>query len=58
MPNSNEFFIEKADGTQSDAELHEQILAEGDDASAKEVTRRMLSQWGWPPEQIKHFFGE
>lgn len=49
---SNEFFIEHPDGSRTDAELHEPILAEGDVEAAVKVTRDRLKATGWTEQQI------
>lgn len=49
---SDEFFIEHPDGSRTDAELHEPILAEGDAEAAVKVTRDWLKAQGWSERQI------
>jgi hypothetical protein len=55
---SNEFFIEHPDGSRTDAELHEPILAEGDVEAAVKVTRDRLKAKGWTEQQIDDWLGQ
>jgi hypothetical protein len=48
---SNEFFVEHPDGSRTDAELHEPILAEGE-AEAVKIARDRLKADGWTEQQI------
>jgi hypothetical protein len=47
-----------ADGNPADGELHEEILAQGDVARAKAITRRRLLERGWPEEEVDEFLRE
>jgi hypothetical protein len=47
-----EMFVRHPDGSVSDRELHEEILAEGDDERAQASTRQWLARQGWSPNEI------
>jgi hypothetical protein len=49
---SHEFFYRKHGAVRADAELHEPILAEGDEDAAAEVSRRRLRAKGVKDEVI------
>jgi hypothetical protein len=53
---SDEFAVIHANGEVSDAELHEAILAEGDEDGAVDVTREMCRREGWSEERIARFY--
>lgn len=54
---SNEFFIARPDGSRSDAELHEPILAEGA-VEADKLARDRLKAKGWTQEEIDDWLGQ
>ena len=56
MPGSNEMFYLDADGRKQDAELHNAILAEGDELSVVAATRRRLIAEGYDPETIAYLY--
>jgi hypothetical protein len=56
MPGTEVFYTE--DGARRDAVLHDPILAAGDDAAAREVSKRVLRRNGWTDAQIRTLFGE
>jgi hypothetical protein len=58
MSSSNEMFVQHPDGSRSDKSLHEPILAAGDAAQAKEVTRRRLRERGWTETDIANWLGD
>ena len=49
------FFYLTPDGKKADADIHDQILAEGDHERAVEVSRRLMREWGFTEEQIAQF---
>jgi hypothetical protein len=55
---SDEFFVEHPDGSRSDAELHDPILAAGDHDAATAVTRTWLREQGYSAEEIEAFLGD
>ena len=54
---SDEFFIEHPDGSRTDAELHDPILAEGK-AEADKIARDPLKGEGWPDHEIVNLMGK
>lgn len=55
---SDELFYLDEDGVARDAELHEPILAQGDEAAAFAVTYRLLKEGGQTEEFIASTYGE
>jgi hypothetical protein len=55
---ASEFFYLDANGHRADAELHEAILAAGDNATAQEVTRKLLARAGWAEAEIQGLLAE
>lgn len=49
---SNEMFVWQPEGSRSDAELHEPILAAGNVDAAKAITRRRMRERGWSETEI------
>jgi hypothetical protein len=49
---SKEGLVIRPDGSSSDREFHEEILAASDGAKAQEVTRAWLSEQGWTDADI------
>jgi len=53
---AEEFFYETEDGTRADAELHQDILDDGDHATAQAVSRKVAKRLGLTDEQISRLF--
>jgi hypothetical protein len=52
------FFYRTPEGKRADADLHEAILADGDDAAAIAISRRVAEELGLTAEEIEALFGE
>ena len=55
---SDEFFVEQLDGSRTDAELHEPILAGGDLEKAFAASRRIMREIGLSEAEIDRLLGK
>jgi hypothetical protein len=56
--NSNEFFYLDKDGKKQDATLHEEILARGDEATAREIGKEVARRAGLTEAEIATLYAE